>query len=121
MPITSALSGSTACSRETNDGGEMPSWSAPMRTPPPMPARSPTKTSSGRPTTIATRRGITSTWIGERPRVLMASVSSCTFIEPICAVNAAPERPATITATRIGESSRHIARPTPSTTKIVAP
>ena len=51
----------------------------------------------------------------------IASISCCTFIEPICAVNAAPERPATMTATRIGESSRQIARPTPSTTKIAAP
>ena len=70
---------------------------------------------------MATRRGTTSTWIGDSPSVRIASVSSWTFIEPICAVNAAPERPATITATRIGESSRQIARPTPSTTKIVAP
>ena len=43
------------------------------------------------------------------------------LIAPICAVNAAPERPATTTATRIGESSRQMASPTPSTTKMPAP
>ena len=55
-----------------------------------MPATSPTKTSSGSAITSATSRGMTSTWIGDSPRVLIASISSSTFIVPICAVKAAP-------------------------------
>ena len=62
-----------------------------------MPATSPTKTSSGSATMSATSRGMTSTWIGDSPRVLIASISSSTFIVPIWAVKAAPERPATRT------------------------
>src|SRR5262245_291215 len=120
-PITTALRSSVPCKRFTNAGAEMPSCAALISMPPAMPATSPTNTSSGRPTASATSRGITSTWIGDRPSVLIASISSCTFIEPICAVKEAPDRPATMMATNIGDSSRQIASPTPSTTKIVAP
>src|SRR6185436_2101984 len=118
-PMTNALIGSTACRRSRNAAAPMSSCQAPTSMPPATPATSPTNTSTGSATTIAARRGITSTWTGDRPRVLMASISSCTFIVPSCAVKAEPERPATITAASSGESSRHIASPTPSTTKML--
>ncbi len=51
----------------------------------------------------------------------MASVSSFSRIEPSWAVKAAPERPATMTATMIGANSRVAPMPTPSTTKMLAP
>ena len=51
----------------------------------------------------------------------MASVSSVIRIEPSCAVNAAPERPATMMATMIGANSRVAPMPMPSTTKMFAP
>ena len=53
--------------------------------------------------------------------MLIASISSSTFIVPIWAVKAAPERPATRTELRIGESSRQMPSAMPSATKRVAP
>ena len=82
---------------------------------------SPTKTSSGSATISASTRGSTSTCIGDRPSVRMASISSVSRIEPSCAVKAAPERPATMTATMMGANSRVAPMPTPSTTKMLAP
>ncbi len=57
-------------------------------------------------------RGITSASIGEMPIVRMASISSFTFIVPICAAKADPERPATMIAVINTPSSRKVIRPT---------
>ena len=57
-------------------------------------------------------RGKTSNSMGSRPIVRMASTSSLTFMVPIWAVNALPERPASM----IAVSSTPISRNTPDAT-----
>ena len=49
---------------------------------------------------------------GETPMVRMASISSVSFIVPICAAKADPERPATMIAVISVPSSRSVIRPT---------
>ena len=66
-------------------------------------------------------RGVTRKRTGSRPIVVSASTSWLTFIVPISAANAAPERPASRIAVISGPSSRSIARPIRSATKISAP
>ena len=58
---------------------------------------------------------------GSRPIVSRASSSSLTFIVPISAANAEPERPARMIAVKIGENSRTMTRPIMSAMKIWAP
>ena len=53
--------------------------------------------------------GSTSSSCAPTPMVRSASISSVTFIVPICAVYAEPERPATMIAVSSGDSSRSIA------------
>ena len=53
--------------------------------------------------------------------VRSASISSVTFMVPICAVYAEPDRPATMIAVSSGDSSRSIASPTRSAMKMLAP
>ena len=67
--------------------------------------------SSGIISTAAMIRGITSASIGETPIVRIASISSVSFIVPICAANAEPERPATMIAVISTPSSRKASRP----------
>ena len=69
----------------------------------------------------ASMRGTTRIWIGSRPSVRMASISSRIFIEPIEAVKAEAERPATMIAVSRMPSSRSTAMAMRSTTKISAP
>ncbi len=49
--------------------------------------------------------------IGETPIVRIASTSSVSFIVPICAAKAEPERPATMIAVISTPSSRRASRP----------
>ena len=56
--------------------------------------------------TSARIRGTISTSIGSRPMTRSASISSRIFIEPISAVKAEPERPATMIEVRSTPSSR---------------
>src|ERR1044072_7839397 len=66
-------------------------------------------------------RGTTSASIGETPIVRIASISSVSFIVPICAAKADPERPATMIAVISTPSSRKVMRPTRLIVKISAP
>ena len=79
------------------------------------------KVSSGSAMISARRRGTTSTSIGSSPITRSASISSRIFIEPISAVKARPERPATMIAVSSTPSSRSVRMPTRSTTKTSAP
>ena len=69
----------------------------------------------------ARRRGTISTSIGSSPITRSASISSRIFIEPISAVKAEPERPATMIAVSSTPTSRSVRMPTRSTTNGVAP
>ena len=71
--------------------------------------------------TVAITRGRTSTSMGDMPIEAMASTSSFSFIEPICAANADPERPATMIAVSRMPSSRITERPIKLTTNTSAP
>ena len=57
-------------------------------------------------------RGSTSDSIGDSPIVRIASTSSASRIDPICAANAEPDRPATMIAVISTPSSRKVSRPT---------
>ena len=59
--------------------------------------------------------------MGSRPMTRSASISSRIFMEPISAVKAEPERPATMMEVSSTPSSRRTRMPTRSTTKAVAP
>ena len=69
-----------------------------MKAPPRMAMISAKKVSSGKAISSAMTRGSTSTSIGSRPRVRMASTSSFTCMVPIWAVKALPDRPAMMMA-----------------------
>ena len=69
----------------------------------------------------ATKRGMTSSWIGLNPSALIASISSLTFMVPICAVKALPDRPATMIAVIRMPISRRNETPSRLTVKISAP
>ena len=71
--------------------------------------------SSGRVMTRPISRGTTSISIGSRPITLSASISSRAFITPISAVNAEPERPATMMAV----ISTPISRSTDTATRLM--
>ena len=73
-----------------------------------MPAIVATKVSSGVITTIAITRGATSTSIGFRPSVCIASISWRIFIVPICAVKDEFVRPASTIPVRTTPNSRSI-------------
>jgi hypothetical protein len=101
--------------------GEMSRANAHIRPPPNSAMMSATKASSGSAIISASRRGRTSTSNGSRPSVLSASISSLTFIMPISAVNALPDRPATTIAVRRMPISRRAEMARRSTVKISAP
>ena len=63
-------------------------------------------------TSSASTFGVTRKRVRSRPMAASASTSSETFIVPISAANAAPERPAAMIAVISGPSSRVIDRPT---------
>ena len=69
------------------------------------------KVRSGRPISSARMRGTISTSIGSSPMTRSASISSRIFIEPISAVKAEPERPATMIEVSSTPSSRRIRMP----------
>ena len=105
----------TAMSRAmmvTNMVGEMSSASTQTTSPPAMPLSMPTKVRIGRVISIASTRGSTSSSIGLRPRVRMASTSSLDFIEPICAAKALALRPASRIAASSTPNSRRKEKPT---------
>ena len=120
-PTMTCSIASAECTRSRNEVGVMSSNGFATVIAPAKLATSPTNTSSGSATMRASSRGITRTCIGESPRVRIASISSVSTMVPSWAVKAAPDLPATITATMIGESSRVVPIATPSTTKILAP
>ena len=120
-PTATCLNASCESTRPMKVSGEMSSSGSEIAIAPASAATSPTNTSSGSANTEASRRGSTSTCIGDRPRVRRASISSVSRIVPSCAVNAEPERPAMITATSSGAISREAPIATASTTKMLAP
>ena len=77
--------------------------------------------SAGTTATAASTRGTTRKRTGSRPIVESASISSLTFIVPISAANAEPERAVSRIAAISGPSSRSIEIPSRSATKISAP
>ena len=104
-----------------NWAGEMSSAAAHIRPPPSSARMSAKNASSGRAIISASTRGRTRTSIGSSPSVRSASTSWLTFMVPIWAVKALPERPAiTIAVNRIA-ISRRIEMPSRLTVKISAP
>ena len=89
--------------------------------PPSRLTRSANSVKRGVISSAAMTRVVTRKRTGSRPIVVSASTSWLTFIVPISAANAAPERPASRMAVISGPSSRSIARPIRSATKISAP
>ena len=71
--------------------------------------------SSGSAMMSPMRRGTTSTSIGSIPMTFSASISSRTFITPISAAKAEPERPATM----IAVISTPISRSTETATRLM--
>lgn len=69
----------------------------------------------------ANKRGSTKKFHGENPMELIASISSVSFITPICAVYEEALRPATTMAVSNGASSRTAEIVIISTMKILAP
>ena len=98
-----------------------PSLRLAITMPPSTPVTSVYTVSSGITMTSASILGSTSRSCAPTPMVRSASTSSVTFIVPICAVYAEPERPAMMMAVSSGDSSRSIASATRSTTKMLAP
>ena len=93
-----------------------------MTTEPPItPNRSANTVSTGVMTTAASTRGTTRNRTGSSPMVLSASISSRTFMVPISAAKAEPERPARIIAVIRGPISRSTDKPIMLATKISAP
>ena len=72
-------------------------------------------------TIMARNFGVTRKWIGLIAMVSSASISSVTFIVPISAAKAEPERPMTTIAVISGPSSRVIEIATALATKFKAP
>ena len=73
---------------------------------PPSPAASSSTVSTGIISSAAAMRGSTSMVIGSIPMVASASTSWFTFMVPISAAKAEPERPASTTEASSGPSSR---------------
>ena len=69
-----------------------------MMKPPHIPTKSAMMVSSGSMTQVATRRGVTSFWMGSVPSARMASICSVTFMEPSSLAMPEALRPATISA-----------------------
>ncbi len=101
MPTRKWLSGMSRCKMVKNMAGEMSSAKEQTTSPPTMPLRMPIKVRIGSVISIASTRGSTSSSMGLKPRVRMASISSLDFIAPICAAKALAVRP----ASRIAASS----------------
>ena len=99
----------------------MPRASTDIRPPPNSARMSAKNASSGSAIISASRRGTTSTSIGSTPMVRSASISSRTFIMPISAVNALPERPATTIAVNRMPISRSTETPSRLTVNTSAP
>jgi hypothetical protein len=75
----------------------------------------------GSMTIMARNFGVTKKWMGLTAMVSSASISSVTFIVPISAANADPDRPITTMAVIKGPSSRVIEIATALATKLIAP
>ena len=84
--------------------------------PPTRPARLAKTVSSGMTRTPARTRGMARKGSGSSPIVSRASISSFTFIVPISAAKAEPDRPARMMAVKNGALSRNIDRITASAT-----
>ena len=80
-----------------------------------------TTVSAGSAMTRPRMRGITRTSTGSMPIARSASTSSFSFIAPISAAKALPERPAMMMAVSSTPSSRSTETVTRSTTKMLAP
>ena len=91
------------------------------RIPPNTPATMEYAASTGIRSVPARTRWMTRKRTGSRPIVSSASSSWFTFIVPISAANAEPERPAKMIAVKIGENSRIMTMPIPFAMKICAP
>src|SRR6185312_11792161 len=89
--------------------------------PPTSPTRSASTVRRGSEITSPSARGSTSASNASTPVACRASTSSLSFIEPISAAKALPERPATMIAVSSTPSSRSTPMVTRSTTKISAP
>ncbi len=91
------------------------------RYPPSSPERSPTATSNGSTTTVATTRGVISLRMGSIPNPRMASTCSVTTIEPSSEAMAVAFRPEISRAVNTGPNSRSSASETASPVRAVSP
>ena len=129
MPKTGALEMPTKkcsqliddCRRSMKKLGEMSRTPQLTTIPPNRPDSMAAKVSSGAISTQAMTRGRTSTSNGSRPSTRIASISCCIFIEPIDAVKAESDRPASMIAVMSTPNSRSTATPTSSTVKTETP
>ena len=79
------------------------------------------KMMTGTQSTMAMMRGSTKKLNGSKPIVFIASISSVSFIAPICAVKLEADLPATTIAAINGATSLSVSMPMISTINILAP
>src|SRR6266481_2911783 len=96
-------------------------WATPNSEPPRMPMALAQMVKQGNITIMARNFGATRNRIGLMAIVSSASISSLTFIVPISAANAEPERPITMMAVIKGPSSRDMETATIVATALIAP
>src|SRR5438477_2230051 len=97
-PTKRSLPSTAWCTRSMYCSGDTCSSELEIIAPPSKPMMSEKNVSSGSVMTSPINRGTTSNSMGSMPITLSASISSRAFMTPISAVNAEPERPATMIA-----------------------
>src|SRR5262245_49816315 len=121
MPTQNVYSLIDPCTRSMYWWSGMSTRNQERSAPPARPIASASTVSAGSAMMRPRMRGITSTSTGSMPIARSASTSSFSFIAPISAANALPERPATMIAVSRTPSSRSTDTVTRSTTKISPP
>ena len=106
MPTQNVVGEMAACTRSRYSGNGMSSSHLHNNAPPVRPMKSAITVSSGSAMTSPITRGRIRTSCGSTPMACRASTSSLSFIAPISAANALPERPATMMAVSNTASSR---------------
>ncbi len=121
IPTQKVVGAIASFTRLTNWVRGMSSSSRHNSAPPIRPMISAMTVNNGSAITSPNTRGSTSTSNGSTPVAYSASTSSFSFIAPISAAKALPERPATMIAVSRTPNSRNTPMVTRSTTKISAP
>ena len=115
IPTKKCFAATTRESLSAKSSGEIERSTFATIIPPKSAIISATNMSIGMAIISAMIRGSTKNAKGSKPIVRMASSSCVIFIEPICAANAEPLRPAMTMAVITGASSRNIEMPSIST------